>query len=131
MTPDASVSFYTATMSAHCRSISTVRQIYCVMDGQGKLQIVLSLKDRLCLTFPATMCTLERASRIVPRSQKQTLKLVAVILEFLPYSVHLCAPLLKDICLGIIVAAVEISVFSQTQYDLNYQQFFGFLNSLS
>lgn len=71
MTPDASVSFYTATMSAHCRSISTVRQIYCVMDGQGKLQIVLSLKDRLRLTFPAPACTLDRASRIVLCFEKQ------------------------------------------------------------
>lgn len=61
------LAFIQATTSARCRSISTVRQIYCVMDGRGKLQIVLSLKDRLCLTFPAPACTLERASRFVPR----------------------------------------------------------------
>lgn len=47
------LAFIQAATSARCRSISTARQIYCVMDGRGKLQIVLSLKDRLCLTFPA------------------------------------------------------------------------------
>ena len=50
------LAFIQATTSARCRSISTARQIYCVMDGRGKLQIVLSLKDRLCLTFPAPAC---------------------------------------------------------------------------
>lgn len=66
MTPDASVSFYIARrscVSAHRRSISTARQIYRVMDGRGKLQIVLSLKDRLRLTFPAPTCTAGSAAR--------------------------------------------------------------------
>lgn len=75
------LAFIQATTFAHCRSISTVRQIYCVMDGRGKLQFVLSLKDRLCLTFPASACTLEPCFRgSFPVSEKLPLALAIAIL---------------------------------------------------
>ena len=64
MTPDASVSFCTATMSDHCRSISPARRISRVTNGPGMLRIVLSPKDPLLLTVPDSACTLETASLI-------------------------------------------------------------------